>query len=136
MSNTTSIRRVNAKEVTVLTQLFRNLTQLFKDNDLQGCMQVCNPGDGRHSMAKKFIEMTYGPVPDNFEDIWNEYPNGDNCDAVLFSYVDKAKAISDLVKLVRTACRGKARGTLSLRDEQRVLNDIQGVIEMLTEFTA
>ena len=136
--HTTSTRRVNSKEVTVMVQLYRNLSKLFVANDLQACMAILNNGDGRHSLAREFVKGVYGELPPGYEQAWNCYPNTglEKSNPVLHVLVGKAKLISDNVKLVRTACRDKARGTLSLNMEKRVLEDIQDMIGMLTEFTA
>ena len=135
--NTTSTKRVASKEVTVIVQLFRNLAKLFKENDLQACMQVLNNGDGRHSLAREFVIAVYGKLPREYKDGWNCYPNTgmEKSNPILHAVIGKSKLISDTVKLVRTACRDKARGSLPVNKEKRVLEDIQNVIEMLTEFT-
>ena len=136
--NTTSTKRVASKEVTVIVQLFRKLANLFKENDLHACMQVLNNGDGRHSLAREFAIAVYGELPPDYEYGWNCYPNTglEKSNPFLHAVIGKSKIISDNVKMVRTACRDKARGSLPVNKEKRVLEDIQDVIEMLTEFTA
>lgn len=136
--HTTSTKRVNSKEVTVMVQLYRSLAKLFIANDLPACMAILNFGDGRHSLAKTFVKEVYGELPPEYEQAWNCYPNTglEKSNPLLHALVGKAKLISDNVKLVRTACRDKAHGTLSLNMEKRVLEDIQDMINELTEFTA
>ena len=138
MANTTSTKRVNKKGMTVTVQLYRNLSKLFAENDLPNCIQILNNGDGRHSLAMEFVKAVYGEVPAGYEDFWNSYPNTgiERSNPVLHSVIGKAKIISDTVKTVRTACRDKARCSLPLNKEKRILEDIQDVIEMLTEFTS
>lgn len=135
---TTSTKRVEAKNVTVIVQLFRNLSKMFKANDLQGCMQVLNYGDGRHSLATEFVKTVYGDLPKDYEDAWNSYPNTsmERSNPKLHATIGIAKQISDTVKLTRTECRAKARGTLTVNKEKRLLQEIQDVTKMLTEFTA
>ncbi len=135
---TTSTKRVASKNVTVMVQLFRNLSVMFKANDLQGCMQVLNYGDGRHSLATQFVKTVYGELPACYEDAWNAYPNTgiEKSKPKLHAIIGIAKQISDTVKLTRTECRAKARGTLTVNREKRLLQEIQDVTKMLTEFTA
>lgn len=137
-AKTTSRRKVASKNVTVMVQLYRNLSAMFRANDLQACMSILNNGDGRHSLAREFVKTVYGPIPAGYENAWNEYPNMgmESTNPTLHAIVGKAKMISDNVKLVRTACRDKARGSLPVNAEKRLLEEIQDVIGMLTEFTA
>jgi len=136
--NTTSKKRVASKEVTVMVQLYRNLSKLFVANDLTACMAILNNGDGRHSLAREFAIAVYGELPQEYEDGWNCYPNTglEKSNPLLHAVIGKSKLISDNVKLVRTACRDKARGSLTVNKEKRILEDIQDVINELTEFTA
>jgi hypothetical protein len=130
--HTTSKRRVNQKEITFEVSLLRVLARVFVANDYVSCIRILNYGDGRHSLASKYIEVTYmaltgRELPEWWGKAWDNHKLGfkvEEVDPILHECIGQGRIVSRIVSLVRATLALADNSSLTLSERKFVLDTI------------